>query len=205
MNKILALILILIIFQGNSLAEIQNPDIIKDCILTPQLWALESPKSFLTSSDLRKKTGSSIFLSGQNIIISGSVLDDHCVPLTSARVNIWQKNPDKKSSLNHGMEYINGSIITDNLGNFEFYTLMPEHEKDSKPFVFFHISHHDILDFETRMFFSSDLEHEKSLEELSSTERKSLVATCLNCKDHDPVDQYYFQIIVPGKSHYKEY
>ena len=187
------------------LALIPEPGIVKNCSATPSLWADKSPKSFLTSSDLRRSPGSSVFISGQNIVIFGRVLDERCIPLAAAKVNIWQQHPHQNISNDKDPSYLTGSITTDNLGNFSFYTIMPLKEKNIEQSIHFHISHPDVLDFETQMFFSKNIGDADLLKDLSEQEKASLTAICANCEDQEVIDKYYFQIIVPGVGHYKEY
>ncbi|MDJ1406838.1 MAG: hypothetical protein MRQ13_00280 [Candidatus Midichloria sp.] len=87
----------LILIESFAIDNVQDSILIKDCIITLQIWSLEAPTKFATSSELRKQTGSSVFAQGQSIIISGTILDQNCVPITGANVKIWQKNLDKLS------------------------------------------------------------------------------------------------------------
>ncbi|AEI88876.1 MAG: Protocatechuate 3,4-dioxygenase beta subunit [Candidatus Midichloria mitochondrii] len=200
----LILIVKLILIESFAVDNIQDSILIKDCIITPQIWSLEAPTKFATTSELRKQTGSSVFAQGQSIIISGTILDQNCVPITGANVKIWQKNLGKPSSRTDKTKYT-GSNISDNLGHFSFHTIMPAPEPNESPRVYFHISHPDIINFETIMLFPKNQNNDAELKNLTAQEKNLLIAKCKNCPNNEGAPIYEFKIIIEGKTNYKNY
>ncbi len=143
--------------------DLTLPSLYKNCEVTPQNLSLPMPLIY-KSNDLRKKTGAAISALGQEIKITGLVLDSKCNPISSALVQIWQSDAKgfyKDSNINN---YLNenrnygkvynrftkhyfsdeadpnftgsGSTTTDNLGRFVFYSIMP-----GKGEIHFRIAH----------------------------------------------------------------
>ena len=184
--------------------KVQNILLTKHCITTPQIWSLEAPDQFISYSDLRKKEGSSVFAQGNSIIIEGIVTDKNCIPLAGASIKIWQKNLGQKKAKTD-ITFYTGLNVSDTLGRFSFYTIMPLPEHDDEPMLYINISHPEIIDFETVMLFSKDGINSPSLKNLTKLERNLLVAKCRNCNDTKAVPIYDFRIITDGKPPYKDY
>ena len=193
-------------FAKNSIAieNVEDKIIVKDCIVTPQLWSLDSPRTFANTSELRKSAGSTVMVEGKSIIVIGTVFDQNCVPLTGANVKIWQKNFGKKKLPTDQTMYT-GSNISDNLGNFSFYTIMPISENGESPKIYIHISHPDIMNFETVLLFPNNKNNDEELKGLSNEEKNLLIAKCKNCLNNHEVPIYELKIVVEGKANYKSY
>ena len=97
-------------------------------------------KPIKKSNNLIRKPGSALRAKGQYIVLSGQVLDKDCLPISNAVIQIWQTdtagnyleaydlindwdtmNPDYDKNFAYS-----GSTQTNNLGEYNFVTILPE-------------------------------------------------------------------------------
>lgn len=194
-------------------------ELIKECEITPAIWQLATPPEIATTNNLRRKTGSSEFAHGSWIIISGKLTDSFCTPISDAIVEIWQANSfggiDYSESIKKGRKDPNflgsGSTITDNEGNYSFFTIFPGSlGKNDKPKINIRVRHRDFLPLETAFLFeSSDKNHRnhKQNKSISNNKRDLLVAKQENCITNNQEDdiKYRFNITLEGKNLYRKY
>ena len=207
MKKLLFIIYLIfywVIESSIAMENVEDKMLVKNCIITPQLWSLDAPTTFANTSELRRATGSAVIAEGKSIIISGTVFDQNCVPLTGANVKIWQRNLGKKKLPTDQTMYT-GSSISDNLGNFSFYTIMPVSQKGESAKIYIHISHPDIMNFETVLLFPNNKNNDEELKNLSHKEKNLLTTKCKNCLNNNEIPIYELKIIVEGKTNYKTY
>ncbi len=127
------------------------------------------PAIFPTSNNLLRKPGEFPITCGEKMIIRGRVVDKNCVPVSDAKVYIWQvacdgkypykplRNVYKKHEINleSGATFTGaGQTITDNKGEFYFVTTYPASFHDFKPHIDFRVTHSSFNDFDTRFYVS---------------------------------------------------
>ena len=111
------------------------------CSPTKQVVNNYEPEVFGTTNNLLHAPGAVEAFCGQQIIITGTVLDADCVPVSDAKVYLWQagcdgkypykplRNVAHKHLINlHSQSSFQGSgtATTDNNGRFTFITIYPE-------------------------------------------------------------------------------
>lgn len=211
MKFILQSILVLLV----SVQGFCSDNTIKTCQVTPAIWADFPPPNFTTSNNLRKKNGSYKFANGDFINIIGKVFDQNCIPVTGAVVRIWQANAygvfedDDKIFDNKDENFAgSGTSITNNLGEYSFFTVMPGAFKNRAPHIKFSIYHKDLPVFETEMFFPNQNLTDKDLvlkKHINANDRKLLLAKHIGYDTIKNADIYEFYITLEGRLNYKQY
>jgi protocatechuate 3,4-dioxygenase beta subunit len=113
------------------------------------------------TNNLRQHTGSLIETEGEKVILYGTVVDQNCVPIDGAVVEIWQADSkgcnyychllseDKNKKISSTEEARNraftgyGRMLTGNAGYFEFSTIMPGGKGRQPPKINVQIKHSD--------------------------------------------------------------
>lgn len=128
------------------------------------------------TNNLLLPTGKSLEAEAQKLIITGRLVDRHCMPIPEATVEIWQLNPFGKWYLAEDEELVTpnavfagaGRAITDNEGYFTFVTGFPgvttftQWQKRKKvtvsraPRVFVRVRAEGFSKFNTALFFDGD-------------------------------------------------
>ncbi len=107
------------------------PDpLVEQCdILTPQQETKAiPPEHFGTTNNLRRKEGAFLVAKGRPVVIYGKLLDDGCIPVSDARIEVWQGDHIvKKGKVVASDPNFVGSAtaISNNLGQFTFLTVLP--------------------------------------------------------------------------------
>lgn len=193
-----------------------SKELVIDCQNTPEVWADRSPPPFAKTNNLRRKVGSAKFARGQFINIVGRVLDSNCVPIDGASVRIWQANDigfyhsqTVKLDQKDPNFTESGTAVTDNLGRYSFFTVMPGTDGDRAPHIKFSVVHHHFDLLETEMFFPFQLLNgrDKNFQHLltSQQQRKLLLAKFVEYDSIAGADVYEFNITLEGKLKYKQY
>lgn len=149
------------------------------------------PKVFSFSNNLLRRNGQAALFCGEKIIIRGRVLDSDCVPVSDAKVYLWQVGCDGKypyeplrnkvnrkninASKNQSTFQGNGIATTNNNGEFTFITIYPSKTKN----VNFRVAHMDFQVLQTKFVLSN-----------SSLESEGV---------------YYVDIVVRGKNKHRRY
>lgn len=185
----------------NSTFAPEEP-IIRNCLPTPQIWMADYPDVFAKTSDLRRQSGSSIFANGQNIVLYATVFDEHCVPLQDAFIKMWQYNLGDQEKKGAAEDLYTASSISDNLGRFSLYTIMPAKENGEAPKIMLHISHPEFQPFETQIFFSRT--RDRFFSKIPKSKQDRLIAQYSGV-DAQGIMYYTINLILSGKTHYREY
>ena len=121
------------------------------------------------------------------------MLDKNCVPISDAKIQIWQanhyglyqystpisKNNDIKSKDFFDPNFVgSGTAVTNNMGQFNFLSIMPGEYEDNKPHININIIHPDFDDFQTEMFFSDVIGNmsDINLKKIPANERYKLIS-----------------------------
>jgi protocatechuate 3,4-dioxygenase beta subunit len=187
--------------------------LINECPITPAIWeTIPFPGIINKTNDLRHKTGSPEFAEGQFIEIKGKVLDSNCVPVTEAIVEIWQNDaaanafdPVDNSKLDPNFNY-SGTSITNNLGEFNFFTILPGSKDKEAPHINFRVKHADFLPLETYMYFPHNINNDSdpTLKNLVDKNKRNLVISD-STETHSGSVVYNFNLTLEGVNKYKRY
>lgn len=183
------------------------------------------------TNNLLRYVGSAEFAKGTYIELFGRVLDNKCVPVSAALIEIWQLDNQGYDSnyystiTNPGLvlnaqkadkNFVgSGSAITNNLGYYRFYTVIPGNNKKNRlPHINFLISHKDFIPLQTQLFFAkNDTELKKDMIIRKYTrnkiEREKIVAQKIGSQENIipgiKFISYKFDIVLSGENKYKTY
>ena len=190
---------------------------VMNCPLTPTVTEDIKVPAIYKTNDLRRRTGYATYATGQFIRIKGIITDNNCVPVSNATVQIWQadskglyKNILQDSYLNDERMYSqqidrfrktytfqkgadanftgSGSTVTDNLGRFTFFSVIPGGE----PIIMFRVLHNDFSVLNTAMYFPDN----------------NNVSDLLKAEKIDEINNeiiYSYRITLAGQNKYLEY
>lgn len=148
-------------------AERINRNKLNSCTLSKEAKNNYEPEVFQLSNNLLRTPGGSPIVCGKRIVIKGKVLDRNCVPVSDAKVYLWQvgcdgKYPYRPLRTKTNSKYINtksgssfqgsGTATTDNNGEFQFITLYPAKSESKSPHINFRVEHRDIGEIQTEFF-----------------------------------------------------
>ncbi|MBS0236234.1 MAG: hypothetical protein JSS50_02720 [Proteobacteria bacterium] len=192
-------------------AEAASAQAVEGCPLTPEVWEVESYPATHHSNDLRRTSGSPYLAQGKMINLVGRVLDQNCVPVTGARIQLVQAD-----SLGHYSDDKerdrgftgSGITFTDNLGRYSFFSIMPGPVHNRAPHIRFSIDHPEIQHFETEMFFPDNLAVESDpmlRSQVAKEQRHLLISKYIGYNINEGIDVYEFAITLNGSLNYKTY
>lgn len=173
------------------------------CIETPEVYDLENkPEKFNLSNNLRRNAGSADMAKGELIYIKGRVTDINCVPVQNAVVFIWQadasgvyRNIKNAGDVEYDQNFLgSGKFITNNLGYYNFITVIPGSYQNGAPHINFLVQHPDFIELHTKMFFSSSTQ-ENFIEQLTAPYEI----------DKNSIKTYQFNIVLGGYNKYTTY
>ncbi len=147
---------------------------LNSCKVTPEHHSNYEPQIFPNSNNLLRTPGEMPLYCGEKLLIRGKLVDKNCVPISDAKIYIWQVACDGKYPYTplrnvHKKEDINlkssatftgaGTTITDNKGEFYFITTYPASFRGMKPHIDFKITHRYFNQFATR-FYTTKIDSE---------------------------------------------
>jgi protocatechuate 3,4-dioxygenase beta subunit len=114
------------------------------------------------TNNLRRLVGSPFFAQGVPLYIEGRVFDISGDPIKDVTIQITQTNHygsynfliDKESAVYDENFSSGGVSVTNNLGEYNFLTIMPGHYGNRAPHIHFNIKHQK-FELETEMFFEN--------------------------------------------------
>ena len=208
----------LIIFSFfNDVAE-ANRNRFHSRVTTPSRLSsgdLTIPEIFGNSNDLVKKPGSFYRAKGEVIVLQGKVTDSFGVPIEGAVIEIWQTNASGKyqNLLETDSTFIDknftmsGKAITNNLGNYAFFTIMPGYYANRTPYINLNIYHEEFGKIETEIYFENHPRNKFDAQYLSYSpkERDLLTARVRlrNIFDSESTKVCIFNITMSGVHKYK--
>lgn len=140
------------------------------CTLSEPAMNNYEPSKFASSNNLLRPTGRREIYCGEKILLKVKVIDQACVPISDAKIYIWQigcdgkypykplrKRIDKKMiNLEAKSSFVgHGTATSDNLGNARFLTINPPGKKHN--YINVRISHILYGDFQTKIHISRDM------------------------------------------------
>jgi len=178
---------------------------------------LSAPETFFSSNNLIKKTGSFYRGFGEVIFFRGIITDSFGVPINNAIVEIWQTNSAGKyhSLLEPNSEYIDpyfnmsGKAITNNVGEYNFITIMPGSKAGRAPHININVYHPKFGKLETESYFEN---HPNNKSDYQYTSYDKIDAELLTAKvsysevnNPKSVKICTFNIVLQGTHQYKKY
>jgi protocatechuate 3,4-dioxygenase beta subunit len=173
---------------------------INTCSLTKPTINNYEPETFGKTNNLLSAPGAVEAYVGDKIFVTGTVLDSNCVPLSDAKVYIWQMGEDGKypykplrTKVAHRSSMFNsnstssflgsGTATTDNNGRFSFITIYPTHHN---PEINIRVEHINLGTLQTKLLFG-----------------KSASGSC-GCSE-EVQNAYDFTIVMHAASKYKRF
>ncbi len=181
--------LILLGFASFSLAEPQaSNELFTPKTPTPTRFFsadLSMPEKFNTTNNLVQKTGSFYAAFGELLNVQGTITDSFGLPISGAIVEIWQTNSagkyqtllDQNSDLVDKNFNMSGRTLTDNLGNYYFFTIMPGFYLNRAPHINMNIYHPKFGKLETEMYFEDHPKNNIDYQYLSYSEEDRKLIT----------------------------
>lgn len=178
---------------------------------------ISMPDHFATSNNLAKKPGSFYRAYGEIIFVKGNVVDSFGVPIEGAVIEIWQTNAAGKyhTLLDPDSEYVDkyfsmsGRAITDNMGQYNFITIMPGSNPGRAPHINMNIYHEKFGKLETEMYFEDHPYNKDDYQYLAyRTEDRKLITAKVrrsNFNDKNSIKICTFNIVMRGVHQYKQY
>ncbi|MDA7705563.1 hypothetical protein N8772_03710 [Rickettsiales bacterium] len=175
------------------------------------------PDDFNSTNNLVKKTGSFYLAFGEIIYLKGKITDSFGIPITGAIVKIWQTNSKgkyhtllAKNDKNIDKHFnMSGTAITDNLGNYNFITIVPGFYFGRAPHINMNIHHERFGELKTELYFEGHPRNKMDSQYLSYSpaDRKSLTAMVRLSDMFNPNSRKIctFNIIMKGIHQYKDY
>jgi protocatechuate 3,4-dioxygenase beta subunit len=125
-------------------------------------------QSFPKNNNLLSAPGEKKIICGEEVIVHGVLMDKNCVPISDAKVYMWQVACDGKYPYiplrDVDMNMINvtsrstfkgaGTATTDNNGNFYFITTLPVAAGAESPHINLRIEHYNLGTFSTKASIS---------------------------------------------------
>lgn len=115
-----------------------------------------------TSNNLRRRQGMAQAAAGTPLLVEGKVLDQNCVPVYGAVVELWQANAagvyQTRSRGASADPYFAGAgrALTDNTGRYRFITVLPGVVGKSSPRLHLRVSHPDFTGLVTEVTLGAD-------------------------------------------------
>lgn len=145
---IIAIIINVVGFTNYSLAKTNKQSL--NCTVTKlNKQNDKGPYSFHHSNNLLRTPGKATLAEGEKILLKGKILDNRCLPISDAVIELWQTNNfgiyqyKKPNKVLHDQNFAStGKAVTNNLGEFNFITIF-------SPKINIRIRHHGFKAIET--------------------------------------------------------
>ena len=183
-------ILLLLPFIGHADPVILAPSSAFNCKLTPSLAGADEhypgKGKVEKSNKLARAAGKALVAEGERLFFMGRILDERCMPVEGAHIELWQTNPKGKYVWASKGKLMapsaafagSGTATTNNLGEFQFDTLFPGPYRERAPSLNLRITHPDLTPLTTQIFFGNDRRNigDETLMKLSPSLRERLMS-----------------------------
>lgn len=171
MKKIAILIFFSLFSQVAYAFEENN---LNACLVSEEIFNNYEPEKFSTGNNLLRKAGTHEVYCGQKILLQINLKDKECIPISDAKIYIWQvgcdgkypyeplRNRVKKELINTKSKssFVGSGIATsDNLGNARFITIYPP-ARHKQNFINVRVKHSQYGEFQTQIKMSKDMIHQ---------------------------------------------
>lgn len=185
------------------------PNRLNCCKITKSAINDYEPREFQLSNNLLRKTGQQSVYRGTKIIVKGILLDQDCVPVSDAKIYLWQVGSDGKypyiplrTRINKKMLNLvskssftgSGTATTNNKGEFYFVTIYPSKIAHKTANLNIRVDHLNLGQLQTKLYLSNstvDLEN--------CGEVNHVLASVPN-----GIKTYEFRVVMPGRT-FKRY
>jgi protocatechuate 3,4-dioxygenase beta subunit len=175
------------------------------CKITEEKSNDYEPEKFQPTNNLLRRPGQVALFCGEKILVHGKVLDDNCVPVSDAKVYVWQVDcggrypyqplkdmiDEDLIDLNSDTTFTgNGVATTNNNGEFYFLTIYPSAAHSISPHINVRVEHRRLGELQTIV----TLKNHKVQNPMSNPELAVLAAEASDASIYD------FKIVMPGES-----
>lgn len=115
MSKLAAAFFLLIFLWIDSVECFAIDSDSPECKSTPTIFIAKQPGQVAMSNNLIRSPGGVSIANGRIVIINGRVLDDHCIPISNATVDIWHNNTFGFTQIMSPIDEIEAQLIADKL------------------------------------------------------------------------------------------
>ncbi len=185
------------------------PNRLNRCKITKSAINDYEPLEFQLSNNLLRRTGQQSVYRGTKIIVKGILLDQDCVPVSDAKIYLWQVGSDGKypyiplrTRINKKMlNFVSkssftgsGTATTNNKGEFYFVTIYPSKIGHETANVNIRVDHLDLGQLQTKLYLSN------SMVDLENCGEVSHVLASIP----SGIKTYEFKVVMPGRT-FKRY
>ncbi len=180
-------------------------------------------KTIKKGNNLLRKAGGALRAGGSYLQITGVVVDENCLPVQGAVVEIWQADAIGHYEWEYDVDgywqvpvagkdnnfLFSGSAHTDNLGQFNFLTIFPGDKNSSAPYINIIVKLSGYEELHTRMYFAGHPRNDSDpiFATLQEGQKKSIIAMGKNIDPQGKYEGrvYYFPITMRGINGYKRF
>ena len=169
------------------------------------------------NNKLTRAAGKANLAHGERLFFMGRILDERCMPVEGAHIELWQTNEKGQYRLASKGELMSpeasfagsGTATTNNLGEFQFDTVFPAPYRWGAPHLSVRVSHPDLTPLTTNLYFLHDRRNinDNGLMKLSPPLRDRLMIT-VHAQEVSWSTQGlrgYTEIVLPGKEKFSQY
>ena len=161
------LIILSILSYGALIEAAGSQDMLNKCTPTKAFTNNYEPTIFNKSNNLLRKSGADPLYCGEKVLLNIEVVDKNCVPISDAKIYLWQVGCDKKypysplrTTTNKkmfnkagGSTFLGSGIATtNNAGEAKFLTIIPPAIGHEAANMNIRIEHKDLGSFQTKIF-----------------------------------------------------
>ncbi len=167
-----SLLIFAFLISFKAFAKVPVDGVIAICTPYPENEDKTSyPKEFNRTNNLARPIKNGLYdAEGERIVIYGRLLDRNCVPVSDAKIYIWQANKEgyvqypikTPNEFSHHQKWIdpnfNGTGIanTDNMGRFQFITIKPGSFTKVTPHIHFIVEHEKLNGLSSKFYFAKE-------------------------------------------------
>nr|WP_230597929.1 intradiol ring-cleavage dioxygenase [Orientia tsutsugamushi] len=156
----------------NSYIDMSCSNKLKSCQVTKTVTNNYEPKVFNITNNLLRQVGQNPHIKGTIVVIRGTVIDKHCIPVPDTKVYLWQVDGNGKYPYTPLRNAIDQSLISNNLdstftgsgitttnnnGNFYFITIYPAAVHNILPHFNFRAKHTELGSLQTVHIIKNDM------------------------------------------------
>ncbi len=210
-----AFIILSLFISAVSLAAVPVDPMVAECKKYPEIKNSSTmPLKFKTTNNLAMADESGFYQAeGEKITIYGRVMDSACVPLSDAKIYIWQVN--KAGYVQYESKGLpkpkwvdpnfdgTGIVNSDNMGRFNFTTIMPGSYHKYTPHINIKIEHPSLKTLYSKIYFPREM-GDKIRDSVYISNSKT-AAQVSAVPSEDQVNTYYIDVTMHQVLPYKEY
>lgn len=199
----------------------RDPALASGCGVTPAVQGAgggyPGKETIVPSNKPALPAGKGSWAPGDLVYFSGRVLDERCVPVSDATVEIWQTDAYGEYRWIGAGEQSNpypafagsGRAVTDNLGRYSFITVFPGPYGNRAPHIHLRVEHEDFDMLNTEIFFKGDRRNaaDQKLGRLPPDQRSRVMATVWMRDPSRPDEgvEGYFDIVLKGYNDFRRF